>query len=218
MAILTTNELPTYAPGIRRGNDADILIAQVAIEAWLGFSIEQQERVEILSLTDRSKTAQLSYHPIATTPAPVIEVRQGNERDRLDRQSAVTDWATLQAGDYVLDATGLLSLNTVSSAISFGFRVAASTEARATYTAGINFTQNTAEVNALKAAIGQIITYQKTSLQFATGIKKVRIQDQVEKEYFGGGSGDNALTPGQTPETLFRAFQKYKPRSAILVG
>lgn len=214
MAILDENELCTYAPNAD-ANEASILVAQVSIEAWLGFPIEQAERVEILQLTDRSKTTQLSYHPIADTPAPVIEVRQGNERDRLDRQSVVTDWFTLQAGDYILDDTGQISLNVLNSAVSFGFNLINSTELRATYTAGLDFTQDTAEINALKAATGQIITYQASPV-FSSGLIEKRIDNHITKKY--ASSGTSALAAGQTPDALFRAFQKYKPRSMILAG
>ncbi|MEO0432398.1 MAG: hypothetical protein AAF151_11950 [Cyanobacteria bacterium J06656_5] len=215
MAILTTEELAAYAPGVTGGTDIDILVAQTAIESWLGFPIELSERVEILKLTARSKTTQLSYHPIADTPAPVIEIRQGNERDRLDRQSVVIDWVALQSGDYVLDATGLISLNILNSSVSFGFNLISATELRATYTAGLDFTQDNPEINALKAATGQIITYQNSD-QFKSGITEIDIKDQVRKKWTSSGGGSGVSAAGQTPESFFRPFQKYKPRSAIL--
>ena len=217
MAILTTAELATYAPEVDGANVLNILNAQAAIESWVGFSIELSERVEILQLTARSKTTQLSYHPIADTPAPVVEVRQGNERDRLDRQSVVTDWYTLEVGDYVLDSTGLLSLNTINSAIAFGFRVADITEARATYTAGLDFSQDTSEINQLKAAAGLIITYQ-SSPSFSSNVTEIDVDDQFREKYASASGGGNGVTPGKVPEVFFRPFQKYKPRSAILVG
>ena len=217
MAILTTEELATYAPGVTGGTDIDILVAQTAIEGRLGFPIELSERVEILTLTARSKTTQLSYHPIADTPAPVLEIRQGNERDRLDRQSVLTDWVTLQEGDYVLDATGLISLNILNSSVSFSFNLISATELRATYTAGLDFTQDNPEINALKAATGQIITYQNSD-QFKSGITEIDIKDQVRKKWTSSGGGSGVSVAGQTPESFFRPFQKYKPRSAILAG
>ena len=216
MAILTTSELATYAPGVTGGTDVDIMIAQSAIDAWLGYPIEQAERVEILSLTARSKTVQLSYHPIASSPVAVIEVRQGNARDRLDRQSVVTDWHALASGDYVLDATGLISLNILNSAVTFGFTLDSVTQIRATYTAGLDFTQDNTEINALKAAVGQIITYQKNSPQFTTGIRRLRVDNQFDKEF--SSSGNAEMLPGQTPEALFKPFQTYKLRSIILAG
>ncbi|ESA39095.1 hypothetical protein N836_28890 [Leptolyngbya sp. Heron Island J] len=219
MALLTVEELETYAPEVTGATSIDILVAQTAIEAWLGFSIEQTQRIEILQLTVRSKTTQLSYHPIADTPAPVIEVRQGNERDRLDRQSVVTDWLTLQAGDYVLDATGLISLNTLNSSVSFGFNLISATDLRATYTAGLDFTQDTPEINALKAATGQIIAYQASD-HFKSGVIELDIKNQFRQKWASGsGSGGSGMSgAGRTPETLFRPFQKYKPRSGILAG
>ncbi|EKU98116.1 hypothetical protein Lepto7375DRAFT_7377 [Leptolyngbya sp. PCC 7375] len=217
MAILTTQELATYAPTVANATEVDILIAQAAIESWLGFPIEQQERIEILQLTTRSKTTQLSYYPITETPAPVIEVRQGNERDRFDRQSVVTDWFTLEAGDYILDATGLLSLNILNSAVSFGFNLIKATDLRATYTAGLDFTQDTPEIKALKAATGQILTYQASD-RFKSGITEIRVDNQFQKKW-GSSSGSNGMSAaGQTPELFFRPFQKYKPRSGILAG
>lgn len=216
MAILTVGELATYAPGVSGGTEVDILNAQTAIEAWLGFPIEQAERIEILQLTARSKTTQLSYHPIASSPDPVIEARQGNDRDRLDRQSVVTDWFTLQAGDYILDSTGLISLNILNSSVSFGFNLSYSTDLRATYTAGLDFTQDTPEIKALKAATGQIISYQ-TSEQFKTGAQEVEIKNQYRRKW-ASGNGNNGGTAGQTPDAFFVPFQKYKPRSAILAG
>ena len=217
MAILTTQELTTYAPTVAGGTEVNILIAQAAIEAWLGFPIEQAERVEILPLTARSKTTQLSYHPIADTPVPVIEIRQGNERDRLDRQSGVTDWVTLQSGDYVLDATGLLSLNIVNSAVSFGVTSINATDLRATYTAGLDFTQDTPEIKALKAATGQIITYQDSD-HFKTGVTELRVDKQFQKKWATNSSSNGVSAAGQVPELFFRPFQKYKPRSGILAG
>ena len=215
MAILDTSELSTYAPSASSAGVLGILNAQAAIESWLGFPIELSERVEILKLTTRSKTTQLSYHPIADTPAPVIEIRQGNERDRLDRQSVVTNWIALQAGDYVLDATGLISLNILSSSVSFGFNLISATELRATYTAGLDFTQDNPEINAFKAATGQIITYQNSD-QFKSGITEIDIKDQVRKKWNSSGGGSGVSAAGQTPKSFFRPFKKYKPRSAIL--
>ena len=220
MALLTVEELETYAPEVAGATSIDILVAQTAIEAWLGFPIEQTQRIEILQLTARSKTTQLSYHPIADTPAPVIEVRQGNERDRLDRQSVMTDWFTLQAGDYILDATGLISLNTLNSSVSFGFNLISATDLRATYTAGLDFTQDTPEIKALKAATGQIITYQASD-HFKSGVIELDIKNQFRQKWTfgGGGSGGSGMTgAGQTPGALFRPFQKYKSRNAILAG
>lgn len=214
MAFLTEDDLCTYAPSADV-DDSSIIFAQATIEAWLGYPLEQAERVEILKLTTRSKTAQLSYWPIASTPTPVIEVRQGNERDRLDRQSVVTDWFTLATSDYILDDTGKLSLNILNSAVTFGFNLNYSTEVRATYTAGVDFSQDTAEVNALKAATGAVITYQ-TSPNFSTGVSEIDIDNHIRKKY--SGSGSSALPAGQTPEILFRAFQKYKPRSMVLTS
>ncbi|NEQ52173.1 MAG: hypothetical protein F6K11_18870 [Leptolyngbya sp. SIO3F4] len=215
MAILDESDLYTYVSNAD-ADEASIFLAQSTIEAWLGFPIEKAERIEILQLTTRSKTAQLSYVPIASSPIPVLEVRQGNERDRLDRQSVVTDWVTLQSGDYVLDPTGLISLNTRNSTVSFGLTPNHSTELRATYTAGLDFSQDTAEINALKAAAGRIITYQCSS-NFNTGVIEVEIKNQSRKRWASNSLNQAESTNG-VPNSFFSAFQKYKPRTIILAG
>lgn len=218
MAILDVSELSTYAPSVTSGSVVDILVAQAAIEAWLGFPVEQSERVEILQLTSRSKRAQLSYHPVSTTPNPVIEIRQGGSRDRLDRQPETTDWISVEANDYVLDATGLISLSTSISFARLGFACINATELRATYTAGLDFTQNNPEINALKAATGQIITYQ-SSRRFKSGVSEVEVKNQFRQKWSAGTSNSSGSSAaGSTPESFFLPFQKYKPRSVILAG
>lgn len=214
MSFLQESEISQYAPN-SGASMVNILIAQAAIEAWLGYSLESQERQEILKLTKKSKTAQLSYIPVASTPTPIFEIREGNTRDRFDRDISLTEWDTLQSDDYVLDSTGLISLNTINTALAFGHSCGQPSYLRATYTSGLEFTQDTDEINALKAATGQVISYQMTP-SFTGGVREIQVNEQYRKRYSDGGS--SSLPPGQTPEALFRAFQKYKPRSAILVG
>jgi hypothetical protein len=209
MSFIDSTELVVYAPDAAYSSGAlAVLTAQAAIDAYLGYSLEQAARVEILKLTRKSRTAQLSFWPIASTPTPTFEVREGNLNDRFSREIPLTDWYTLNAGDYVLDDTGLITVNTVDTSLVFGRGVGQSNYLRATYTAGLDFTTDTAEINALKAMAGQIVTY---------GISEYQAVDDLRIKYgqSGGGSGAQA---GQVPEVFFRPLNKYKPRAGALFG
>lgn len=205
MPWLSTTELETYAPSAASGGLTAILNAQSAITAYLGYDLTQSQRVEILKPTRRTQTVHLSYRPIQSTPTPVIEVREGNDVDSLSRVMQLSDWYQLQDGDFVLDSTGLLSLNT--SNVSLGFdRISGDiTYVRATYTAGIDFSGTSDEVLMLKAAIGQVATYQ-TSGRYQQGLIQVDIPFAHDLRW-----SDRGPESGGIPMGLLAPFTKYKP-------
>ncbi len=206
MAWLSTSELATYAPSATAGGLTAILAAQAGVMAYLGYDLELSERVEILKPTRKTQTVHLSYRPIASTPDPVIEVREGNTTDAFNRAQQLSDWYQLEAGDFVLDSTGLLSLNTANVSLGFDRISGDISYVRATYTAGIDFSGTTTEVELVKAALGQVITYQ-SSERYREGIEQISIDDFYQVRY---DTGANAVASGTIPAGLLTPFAKYR--------
>jgi hypothetical protein len=213
MAMMTASELATYAPTFTGdGGAVAILNAQTSIESMLGYDLEQQERIEILKLTRKSRTAQLSFYPIAASPTPVFEVREGNINDSFDREIPLTDWYTLASTEYVLDSTGLITLNVTDTSLLFGRGTGKPNYLRATYTAGLDFTANTTEIQKLKASLGQIVTYQQ-SQAFTQGLTEVDIDGSYKVKW---GTGRQSPIAGNVPEQLFGSFKRYQQRNLLL--
>lgn len=206
MVWLSTAELDTYAPSASSGGLTSILAAQAAVTAFLGFDLERSARVEILKPTRKTQTVHLSYTPIADDPVPVIEVREGNTVDAFNRASQLSDWYTLQTGDFVLDSTGLLSLNTSNVSLGFDRLSGDISYVRASYTAGIDFSASDTEIQMLKAALGQVITYQ-SSERYQQGIRSIDIDGVHEITWDTSAS---AASGGSIPAGLLGPFMKYK--------
>lgn len=214
MTILLASELSVYAPGANVSGELPILIAQNALQSFLGWDIELQSRIEILDLTANTRTAQFSYWPLKlASPTPVVEVREGNTLDGYGRAIPLTEWYTLAAGDYNLDATGLLTLNTSDTSLIFGRLAGQSSAVRATYTAGLDFSATTLEIKMLKAALGQIIQYQQ-SPSYTSGVQEIDIFRKIRTKLASGFQQNNgSLT--RIPPDLFAPFQRYRPRGAF---
>lgn len=211
MAWMQEHELFAYAPTVERRSEVVILVAQGAVINYLGFDLELSQRVEILNLTNKTSTTQLSYHPIADSPAPVIEVREGNITDSFKREVPLTEWNTLQTGDYVLDSTGLLSLNISDTSLTFKRTFGKVNQVRATYAAGLDFAAETTEIKLLKTALGQIISYQESSF-YQQGIQEIDIDGFHQVRYATSNTGQS----GQVPEPFLKPFSRYASRGGLM--
>lgn len=226
MALLTADELSTYAPGLSVDNPgAAIAQAQSAVEGPMGANrpLEKQSFTEILRLSSvRLQTVYLTYAPIDTSTIPTIRVRSGNTLNRYNRTLPLSDWTTLNADDYTLDVTGRLNLNiTGRSYFGTGFNSGylttqrVSIEIEATYTGGLDFTQSTAEINQLKYALGQIIAYQQSDF-YKSGLQQIDIKNEIRLQYaVASGSGGGGAAVGQVPGSLLQLFKKYRPRGSF---
>jgi hypothetical protein len=166
MAILTLTDRALYFPDCPVSGAAlvaAIARAQMTAESAKGCNrpLELQPYTETKKLNVATQTCKLSRVPIAISPLPVIEARQGKIKDGFGRHLPVGDWITLDAAGYELDLqTGLLSLN-VSSDRGFSTGLGQLlTEIKATYTTGFDFTIDTPQVQDIKAAVAAILLYQ----------------------------------------------------------
>lgn len=219
--ILTEAELSAYAPGVDVASRAGaILLAQLAAESAQGANrpLEKQQFSQILTLSSaRLGVVQLPYAPVHPEDAVTVEVRLGNIRDRYHRSVPLSDWRTLSAEEYRLDETGQLNLHLGGGsnfALGYGHGLRPSgitaTQARVTYFAGLDFSINSLEVQVLKAALGQIISYQQ-SAPYTMGATVVDLKQEYRVQ-FGSATGSNSAGAGQVPDAFLLPFRRYRPR------
>lgn len=208
MAILTAADKPLYFPDVTLEGDALTgAIARITsiIEGPAGANrpLERGETEEIKRLNVAAQTAQLSYVPVALVPAPVIRARV----------STVADWVELATDEYRIDFNGRLCiLGSVQHVVSRWARHPYDSnqwrfsEVWATYTAGLDFTADTAEIRNLKAAAGQCLSFMVLNQAFA-GVTRYEVFQEYVESY---GSTSAA---GDIPGGLLAPFFKYRPRA-----
>lgn len=208
--ILTPCDLAKYAPSVRLEGEAltgllEYLQTIVESDAGANRSLEITEHTEKITLNFKLQNFWLSYFPLVTPPEPLIKVRMANAQDSFRRGISAFDWIVLNNEQYQIDFDSQVHLQPSAIAQSYGWgRQFIFTEAQVTYSAGIDFTQDTAEVRSLKAACGQILTYM-TNNQAYLGISAVNIVGEHSVQY-------NVTKAGEIPSSLLTPFKKYKIR------
>lgn len=222
MPILTEDDQPIYFPRIKALGDelaGFLLRAQAIAEGPAGADrpLELTQIIDNINISKAYQTGQLKYWPIASSPDPVVEVRQGSHKNIFGRPSPVSNWVTLAPTDYQLEATGRLLLS-ISTAYGFSVGLSFATEARVIYTTGFDFTDDTVPVKTIKACVGAIATYLYFSEGGATAgvgpISKREAKDEYsiwygESAYQGkiGADSNSAF------ESILRPLKQYAPRS-----
>jgi hypothetical protein len=223
VAILAPADLATFAPGVSVATaTAAISQAQATVEGPAGANrpLEKQVFTEILNVSSiRLQALYLTRLPIDFGSAITIEVRAGNVLQSYGRPASLGAWQTLTADQYNLDTTGQLSLNIGISGFtgSRGFyrgrsQGGISTEVRATYTTGLDFSGSSSEITALKYALGQIIVFQN-SKAFKSGVSEIDLFRRVKTKFQLPEASSNSLS--RTPADLLFPFKKYQPRSGF---
>lgn len=220
MAILTPSDAGIYAPDVTLTGDAldsALLYVQALIESEKGAN----RPLEITSFTERkqvnlnAQTVYLSYVPVLEEPSPVIKVRTGNIQNMVRDVIPVGDWQTLEPDTYTLDVDGRLNFNeNYYHYFNYGYYGSSGyykhhyvSECELTYSSGWDFTQNTPEINQLKASAGRILSwvYGQNSGSYQ-GVKRLKVPfKEFEVEW-----SDKQL-PGTIPDDLFLTFIKYRP-------
>lgn len=206
MAILTSDELSSYAPSLVGNANADqlILVAQAFVESPQGANrkLELTEYQEIKRINQFKKNVFCSYLPIASDPALVLEVRYNNQPTLFGRQSSVTDWQTVTDDKYIIDKHGKINFRSV---LNYGY-YAFPNEAQMTYTAGFDFTSDDAEVITIKTLLGQILEYQQKDIYKGRQSLSISGEASVANAFFTG-----LKQPYQIPDSLILPFKKYRP-------
>ncbi|MDJ0579083.1 hypothetical protein [Crocosphaera sp.] len=220
MAILTPADANTYAPDVTLTGDAlnsALLFVQSIIESGKGANrpLEVTEFQERKDVNIKAQTVYFSHTPVLTEPTPVIKVRLGNIMDFSRNVISIGDWVTVEDDAYTLDIDGRLNFNkNFYRQFSYGFLGTRghfgrhyTSECELTYSSGLDFTQNTFEINQLKAAAGKILSYIEgnNSMPYK-GNKRLKVPFRE----FEVESSDKVL-PGTIPDELFLSFVKYRP-------
>lgn len=223
MAILTPADLTTFAPGVSIASALGAISqAQVTAEGPAGANrpLEKQAFTEILKVSSvRLQSLYLTRLPIDFGATITIQVRMGNVLQSYGRPVALGNWQTLSSDQYNLDPTGQLSLNIGASNFvgSSGFyrgrsQSRISTEVRATYTTGLDFSESSAEITALKYALGHVITFQ-SSLGFNSGVSEIDIFRKIKTKFLTPEGNSNSSS--RTPADLLFPFKRFQPRSTF---
>ena len=223
MAILTPADLLTYAPSVPAALALGAISqAQATAEGPAGANrpLEKQVFTEILRVSSvRLQSLYLTRLPIDFEAAITIQVRTGNVLQSYGRPMPLGNWQTLTSDQYNLDPTGQLSLNIGTSNFygAYGFyggrsQSRISTEVQATYTTGLDFSGSSAEVVALKYALGQVIEFQN-SAAFKTGVTEIDLFRRTKVKFQLPETIGNSSS--RTPADLLFPFKKYQPRSTF---
>ena len=249
MAILTAADLTALAPGINQSQPGAIAGLLLRVQEWCegplgaGRPLEQVQHREILRVPwSESQLVQLSRVPILNPPEPIIEIHQGGPGA----------WSPLSSTAYSLDPeTGEVELFLLTTS---GFEIrfdgyghnqsnhVASTEIRATYTSGWDFSVSSPIVDLMKAVAVELALflwtaeggnnkYSATALSQSSGIgagaiKKRMVDDQISVEYHPGTSSatKNISTLAADGElekaisSLLYPLKKYQPRRIAAFG
>lgn len=203
--ILTEADIAKYAPLVTLTGDAltgALIYLQALIESdrCAGRSLEMQQYTEKSRVHLKTQTVWLSNSPLVNPPEPIIKVRLAHVQDRFRRVMLAQDWTTLTPEQYQIDRDGQIILRNAMRGWTTSLNSVASSEAEVTYTAGLDFTQDTPEVNRLKAAAGQLLMFVVKS-----GVFKGISSESYSSEYSVNYIGD-------LPGFLTIPFWKYRPR------
>lgn len=229
MAILESDD-PLIPPSLASLGEPQltnaIAQAQRMAESTMGAGrpLELTAFTEILPVSKVMQSAQLAYWPIASDPVPVIEIRQATTTV-YGRAQGVSDWHTLSADEYILDADGKLNLQ--RGLTGSGFNRSAlfnADEVRAMYTSGFDFSVSSYEVDQIKGAIASIMVAQATE-QYQSGASKVSVD--VDKDvkasvdYKGSASassaaGDLTNLSGMSLREALLFLRRFQPRGILM--
>jgi len=239
MAILTLADLADFAPGI------DTTTAPLAVEALLARvqswcesetganrPLEVTSHTEILTLPiAQGILGQLACVPVLESPDPVIQVRQGGPGA----------WVAIGSESYSIDSkTGELELFlTGNSGFNFDLNsgvlgrglAPATTDVRAIYSSGWDFTVNTdpvvLQIKALAAQLAQTLwtieggtnQYDSATLSNYSGVgeavvKRFESKSEATIEYHARGSQSSSATRSTT---ALAADQQYLPMIANIL-
>lgn len=148
MALLTTADITALTPGVDQAQSAAIAALQERVQDWCespqgaGRPLELAEHRQIIRVNfTETQFTQLHRVPVVATPAPVIELRTGGPGQ----------WTAMNESAYSVDLiTGEVELwLTTNNSFQFSFDgwganslSPATTEIRATYTSGWDFSLN----------------------------------------------------------------------------
>lgn len=238
MPILSPSDRYTYLPTSTLTDEALtalVLQAQVMIEGPLGAN----RPLEVTSYTEAlymaGNAARLGYVPVLASPAPVVQIRSGPGGAGFGRNDSTDPWYTLDSDVYEIDTTlGEIRLQqgaagwggtggygyyapyagdySYAGGVSNPVEALPDSQLRITYSAGFDFTADTAEVRQLKAAAAALVAYLGSNT--FKGIEEVQTQREGRIRYVRtqGYNGAFGVGPGQVPEAMMMPFQRYRPR------
>jgi hypothetical protein len=220
MAILTSEDAAIYFPGLSLSGNAltgAIAAAQRLAESpkGAGRPLEQQQFTEIKKVNRSTQTVQLSYWPIADSPAPIIETRYGNVGNHYGHMIGLSQWVVRSPHTYILDSTGKLNLN-VSQDSSFSRTgQTEATEVRATYTGGFDFSGSGYDVDQIKSAVSGILATQQQA-SYASGVDQVQIAGQATIRYANQSQQPGSFNLiGMGYKDAIATLKKYRPRAYL---
>lgn len=228
--ILLFEDVPTYLPNLvgidETTFDAYSRYAQILAESSLGANrpLEPYTFSEILDINRNVGTTFPSYLPLGVIA--FLKVRTGRVKDYARRGVPVGPWEELDSDSYDVDVDGAIII-APSTGYDFGrgggscsYLPVQWTEAWIEYESGIDTTEDTVEVRALKQSIAAIVNYLIGSSGAAQGIKEYSSANQFTQKY-NVPSAATGSTPGTTnsygvPEMFFIPFKKYAPQGSVV--
>jgi len=238
MAILTSADIPLYFPCSDLSEQQIMLLFRQAQGIAEG-PLCSDRPLEATAYTDRLWMAgnilNLSYAPIAASPAPVVKIRyNGDGRDSFGRNVPTGEFITLTTDQYEIDTAlgelrvteGLVVEQTYSTAYPYSYggnpyqqgydphRPNRDTNVQVTYTAGFTFTGSLgADAQRIKDAVAAIAAHMASPLY--SGIVEIRTQREGTVKYGREGAtpGLYGVGAGQLPEMLLLPFRRYRSRS-----
>ena len=194
--------------------ESSIRVAEILAQGIDGANrqLELKEYTEIFELQSTSFT--LAFYPLVS----VLKIYyRGMTPTYYDLTYASAEWVEMAPDKYTVDTdTGeviLQSFAPVSSIRPPRMR-GAKPQIKIKYSAGIDFTDSSAEVGAIKSALIEL-TNQLLLPSISQGVKSFEIDDEGHKTtYFGANESSITATSGKNKiNSLLDFFKKYQPRS-----
>lgn len=192
--LIVQSEIQDYAPGIG-ATEVDVYRAMLQAEGPRGANRQlriKQYKEEIIPI---EATAQLSYLPVLTDPAVVVE-----------RQTLPGQWITLDSTSYIIDFdSGIINFKQLDfQSSNYLCQNQKSRAVRITYNSGFDFCLDTEEVIRIKIALGNMITFMKNNGGYQ-GIVSVNSAGEGSTRF------DTGLDPGEIPDGMLGTFKEYSP-------
>jgi hypothetical protein len=225
MAILNEDDLPLFAPGVNLTSDAltgafYYLQSILESEAGAGRPLDLALRTETRKLNFKTQSFFLQHFPILIDddhPLALSVRIGGNVVDTFNRAVPPGSWRSLADDEFILDSNNQVFLNYSninltssgwqSSYLHGGYQQGGFTDYKCEYWAGFDFTQDTQEINQLKASAGAILTYIVQSGVFK-GVSELNVPfDEFRIKY----ATDPTLI-GQIPDYMMLPFKSLRIR------
>lgn len=224
--ILTEDDLPIFAPGVNLTADAltgafYYLQSILESEAGAGRPLDLALRTEVRKIAaQKTQSFFLQQFPILIDEDHpfTLSVRVGgNVTDIYNRPVPVGSWRTLSENEYILDSNNQVFLNFANIGlinggwypcfVNQGYQQTGFTDYKCEYWAGFDFSQDTQEINQLKASAGAILTYIVQSGVFK-GVSELQVPfDEFRIKY----ATDPTLI-GQIPDYMMLPFKSLRVR------